>query len=56
MVILTNCSLASDTQDFIIKHVHSEKYSDVNKRVVAVFVVTVFSIVGTDYLKFYAVL
>ena len=42
MLTLTHCSLARNSRDVIIKHVHNEKHSDVITRVVAVFKVTGF--------------
>ena len=37
MITFTHCSLARNWRDVTIKHVHTEKHSDVNRRVVAVF-------------------
>ena len=47
-------SLAMKSDDVTIKHVHSEKHSDVNRRVVVVFKDVVFGIGGRDCLKLYA--
>ena len=55
MVTFTNCSLARNTHDVTIKHVHSEKHSDVNRRVVAVLKVAFFGIGGRNCFKLYAV-
>ena len=56
MITFTHCSLIRDSCDVTIKHVHSEKHSDVNRRVIAVFEVVVFGIWCRDCLKLYAVL
>ena len=56
MISLTHFSLAKNFRDIKVKHVHSEKHSDVNRRVVAVFKVVVFDIADRDCLKLYAVL
>ena len=55
MATFTNCSLAGNTHDVTIKHVHSEKHSDVNRRVVAVLKVAFFGIGGRNCFKLYAV-
>ena len=56
MITFTHCSLAGNSRDVTIKHVHSEKHSDVKRRVVAVFQIAAFDITGRDCLKWYAVL
>ena len=54
MITFPHCSLARNSRDVTMKHVHSEKRSYVNRRVVAVFKVAVFHIGGRDCLKHYA--
>ena len=44
MITFMQHSLARNTRDVTTKHVHSEKQSDVNRRIVAVFKITVFGI------------
>ena len=49
--LITHLFLARNCRDVTIKNVHSENHSDVNRRVVIVFKVTVFCIGGKDCLK-----
>ena len=37
MTTFTYCSLARNSREIILKHVHNEKDSDVNRQVVAVY-------------------